>query len=157
MAAREPVWRSKAAFWALIAAFVAVAGVPSIVLVQSVQRYIRFLSGYDPGVLRATKSALVPHRGPRAADNEFPAMRFVEFKLRAPKAKQVALAGDFNQWRPDLLALTKGRDGAWETMLPLPPGRYSYLFQVDGEWTPDPDAPRTGKYEDRLASLKEVK
>lgn len=156
MAAREPVWRSKAVFWALVVAFVTLASVPSVVLVQSLERYLRFLSGYDPGVLRPTKTGMVPHRGPATSTNTFPTMRFVEFKLRAPKAKQVFLAGNFNRWSSDLLPLSKGKNGLWETMLPLPPGRYSYLFQVDGEWTADPAAPHSGAYEGRPASLMEV-
>ncbi len=154
----EPVSRSRAAFWILVAAFVAVAAVPSVVLMESVQRYVDFLSGWNPVVLRARSTSRLPHRGPRAADSTLPAMRFVEFKLKAPKAKHVLLAGDFNQWRPETLPLTRGRGGVWQTLLPLPPGRYSYLFQVDGEWTPDPDPkiPRTGRFDDRPASLKEV-
>ena len=85
-------------------------------------------------------------------------MRFVEFKLKAPKAKRVLLGGDFNQWRADTLPLTRGKAGVWQTLLPLPPGRYSYLFQVDGEWKPDPDpkTPQTGRFDDRPASLKEI-
>lgn len=153
---REPVWRSKAAFWTLVVSFALLAGVPSIVLVQSIQRYVRFFTGVDPGALRSTTTRYVPHRGPRERDEGLPTMRFVEFKLRAPQAKAVALAGDFNQWRPETLPLDKAKGGYWQTLLPLPPGRYSYLFHVDGEWVADPNAPQSGRFEDRPASLKEV-
>ncbi|MBI4347721.1 MAG: hypothetical protein HY553_12760 [Elusimicrobia bacterium] len=154
---REPVWRSKAAFWALVAAFVALAGVPSVVLVQSIQRYVSFFTGVDSAALKSTTTRSVPHRAPRGADDDgLPAMRFVEFKLRAPNAKQVLLAGDFNQWRPETLPLEKASGGFWHTLLPLPPGRYSYLFQVDGAWTPDPEATQGGSFEGKDASLKEV-
>lgn len=154
---REPVWRSKAAFWTLVAAFVALAGVPSITLVQSIQRYVSFITGVDTKALKSTTTRSVPHRAPRSQDDGLPAMRFVEFKLRAPNAKQVFLAGDFNQWRPETLPLDKVSGGVWQTLLPLPPGRYSYLFQVDGAWTPDPDAPQGDRFEGVAASLKEVK
>ena len=154
---REPVWRSKAAFWTLVLSFALLAGVPSIVLVQSIQRYVRFFTGVDAGALKSTTTRYTPHRGRREDDGELPAMRFVEFKLKAPGARHVALAGDFNQWRPETLPLEPAKGGSWQTLLPLPPGRYSYLFQVDGEWTPDPNAPQTGRYEDRVASQKDVK
>lgn len=154
---REPVWRSKAAFWALVSAFVLLAGVPSVVLVQSIQRYLRFLSGFDPGVLRSTKTRLMPHRGSKPGEDSFPEMRFVEFRLHAPKAREVLLGGDFNQWRAESVPLTKSRKGVWETLLPLPPGRYSYLFRVDGEWTLDPEAPKDGRFGDQPASTKEVR
>ncbi|MBI5202661.1 MAG: hypothetical protein HY925_13805 [Elusimicrobia bacterium] len=154
---REPVSRSKAAFWALVAAFTLLAGVPSIVLVQNIQRYIRFFTGVDPGVLKATTTRHTPHRNRLDEEGGLPAMRFVEFRFKAPQAKQVALGGDFNQWRPETLPLEKAQGGWWQTLLPLPPGRYSYLFQVDGEWRPDPDASLTGRFEDRAASQKEVK
>lgn len=155
--AREPVWRSKAAFWTLVSAFVLLAGVPSVVLVQSIQRYLRFLSGFDPGVLRTTKTRVTPHRGTRPGETSLPDMRFVEFRLHAPKAKEVQLGGDFNQWRAESLPLAKSRKGVWETLLPLPPGRYSYLFRVDGEWTKDPEAPAGGQFGDQPASVKEIR
>ena len=37
--------RSKAAFWILVAAFALLAVVPSVVLIESLQRYVRFLEG----------------------------------------------------------------------------------------------------------------
>ncbi|MBI4423578.1 MAG: hypothetical protein HY554_07625 [Elusimicrobia bacterium] len=151
----EPAWRSKAAFWALTLAFLALAGLPSVVLVRSLERYLRFLSGWDPGVLRPSTTRRLPHRGAHSGDVA-PAVLFVEFRLKAPKAKQVLLAGDFSQWRPDV-ALKKAPEGVWETVLPLPPGRYHYLFQVDGAWLADPKAPLEGSYERQPTSVKEVR
>ena len=49
----------------------------------------------------------------------------------------VLLAGDFNAWQPTPLT----RDGdRWATQLRLPPGRYAYMYVVDGRWTADPEA-----------------
>ena len=63
-------------------------------------------------------------------------------KLVAPSAKSVAVAGSFNGWQPTAaLKLTKA--GEWKGELKLPPGRYEYLFVVDGAWTPDPAAPES--------------
>lgn len=63
----------------------------------------------------------------------------VHFKLFAPDARTVFLAGTFNDW--DTTATQMGLDGfgAWVTDLSLPPGRYEYLFVVDGKWFCDPE------------------
>ena len=64
------------------------------------------------------------------------------FSLDAPGAQQVSLAGDFNGWRTDeiLLADVTGR-GHFSVTLPLKPGRYAYMFVVDGAtWMTDPRA-----------------
>ena len=58
----------------------------------------------------------------------------VTFRLKAPKASQVMLAGDFNQWNFRLNPLIKGSDGFWKTTLFLSPGRYEFKFVVDGIW-----------------------
>ncbi|MFQ5655907.1 MAG: isoamylase early set domain-containing protein [Candidatus Methylomirabilales bacterium] len=67
---------------------------------------------------------------------------WVRFILHAPRAQQVALAGDFNGWRANetFLADVDG-DGTYSVMVPLRPGRYSYMFVVDGtRWVTDPAA-----------------
>ena len=61
-------------------------------------------------------------------------------KLVAPSAKQVYVAGSFNNWHAAALPL-KADDGEWSGEVKLAPGRYEYLFVVDGKWLPDPDAP----------------
>lgn len=54
-------------------------------------------------------------------------------------AKQLAIAADFNNWKPDTTPLRSNqRLGVWETCVPLPPGRYRYRLVVDGRWTTDP-------------------
>jgi hypothetical protein len=61
-----------------------------------------------------------------------------EFHLRAPSAKSVKLAADFTEWEKFPLDMIKSVDGVWFTMVPLPPGHYSYRFIVDGQWRDDP-------------------
>jgi chromosome segregation ATPase len=63
------------------------------------------------------------------------------FRLRAPSAIQVYLAGDFTRWREAAIPMQKGRDGVWTTTIDLPPGTYNYLFIVDREWCVDPECP----------------
>jgi 1,4-alpha-glucan branching enzyme len=64
-----------------------------------------------------------------------------EFKLVAPDAKEVFLAGDFNDWNPTEYRLRRYKDGIYKKKLQLKPGRYQYLFRVDGEWWTDPEHP----------------
>jgi len=61
---------------------------------------------------------------------------------RAPLARTVAVAADFNGWKPEAAAMRRGENGLWTVEIPLPAGRrYEYMFVVDGRWVTDPDAP----------------
>lgn len=62
-----------------------------------------------------------------------------EFKLHAPDAKEVFLAGDFNDWNPSEYRLRRYKNGIYKKKLQLKPGQYQYLFRVDGEWRTDPE------------------
>ena len=64
----------------------------------------------------------------------------VIFRFEDPGAAKVFLAGDFNNWNPKMDSMVK-RGSAWELRLYLVPGRYRYMFVVDGENMPDPDNP----------------
>jgi len=75
-----------------------------------------------------------------------PCLAEVQFSLRLSEGKfqTVAIAGDFNQWNSQSNCLEdRDGDGTWTTTLKLPPGRYEYMFVIDGEkWIPDPNANR---------------
>jgi len=58
-----------------------------------------------------------------------------------PQAKEVYLAGQFNQWNPRK-RMSKYRDGTFRTKVSLPPGEYQYKFVADGVWVSDPEAER---------------
>jgi len=60
-----------------------------------------------------------------------------EFKLSAPQARIVFIAGDFNQWNPSSHSLKADANGTWRISFGLNPGRYEYRFIVDGEWQND--------------------
>jgi 1,4-alpha-glucan branching enzyme len=67
----------------------------------------------------------------------------VYFPFYAPEARSIAIAGSFNQWdfSKDIL-IGPDKHGVWSIILPLPAGRYEYLFVVNGkEWKLDPGAP----------------
>ncbi len=61
-----------------------------------------------------------------------------EFKLYAPQAKRVSLAGSFNNWDTRALSAKKDSRGNWAVKVNLKPGRYEYKFLVDGSWLNDP-------------------
>jgi 1,4-alpha-glucan branching enzyme len=62
-----------------------------------------------------------------------------EFKLSAPRAQSVYIAGDFNQWSLSSHQLKRDKKGKWRISIGLNPGRYEYRFFVDGEWQDDPN------------------
>lgn len=65
----------------------------------------------------------------------------VQFRLDAPQAQSVTLAGDFSNWSP-AHAMKRSEDGVWTIVVPLSPGVHEYAFVVDGQrWVPDPAAP----------------
>ncbi len=73
-----------------------------------------------------------------------PDLKEVTFTIEAPTAKDVHIAGMFNQWRINNESrLGRGSNGCWEKRMALPRGRYPYKFVVDGEWVPDAKNPRT--------------
>jgi len=38
----------------------------------------------------------------------------VEFSLQAPEAKEVFVAGEFNQWHGQSMPMKKGKNGTWK-------------------------------------------
>lgn len=75
------------------------------------------------------------------------------FRYQAPSARQVTLAGNFNNWGGtqgggrydssiDPLEDADG-DGVWTIVVALPPGRYQYKYVIDGgvRWEQDPNNP----------------
>jgi hypothetical protein len=70
-----------------------------------------------------------------------PAPVLVRLVVLQPGARTVGVAGDFNGWDPTRTPLEQLSSGAWAVTIPLVPGRYEYMFVVDGkEWIADPFA-----------------
>jgi len=73
------------------------------------------------------------------------------FQYYAPSARQVTLAGNFNNWGgtqgggrydPDIDRMSDANsDGVWSIVVPLAPGRYQYKYVIDGgvRWERDPN------------------
>ena len=70
----------------------------------------------------------------------FPALEEQEIILKYidPIAREVKLAGNFNDWRPDATPLKNTGAGEWMVRLMLRSGQYEYRFVVDGQWREDP-------------------
>ena len=64
----------------------------------------------------------------------------IPFAFQAPTARQVSLAGDFNNWDPKAMPMRKHSDGVWHLNVALKPGRHEYRFIADGVWQDDPNA-----------------
>jgi len=67
----------------------------------------------------------------------------IQFKVFAPEAKEVLLAGSFNDWSGSSDPMKRDKTGAWKKVKMLPQGTHEYKYIVDGVWTLDPESPHT--------------
>ena len=94
------------------------------------------------GTLAVLVGLLFSAKGSVPAGHPGPARVMVQFRLGAPAAREVALIGDFNGWRPGH-RLRQVAAGVWSVDVALEPGVYQYVFVIDGKtWRLDPLAPR---------------
>ncbi len=77
----------------------------------------------------------VVKKAPKRAIQKTVAVQKITFKYFSSEAKEVCLAGTFNNWMDKDLFLKKDRSGQWKISIPLTSGRYEYRFIVDGNWT----------------------
>ncbi|MCS7227599.1 MAG: glycogen-binding domain-containing protein [Endomicrobia bacterium] len=88
----------------------------------------------------------------------------VEFAYYAPDAKEVYVAGDFNNWANNKAGVVsdkqhlmqKSKDGVWRKTIKLQPGEYKYKYVIDGtSWTADPfGTPANDEYGNSLIIVK---
>lgn len=75
---------------------------------------------------------------------ELPKLNEVTLTVKAPpNAKEVYLAGEFNNWKLDENSRMEQNNGCWTKRLNLKSGKYRYRFVIDGNWTEDPNNPLT--------------
>ncbi|HUK84068.1 MAG TPA: glycogen-binding domain-containing protein [Verrucomicrobiae bacterium] len=99
----------------------------------------------------------VKDQGRTAASSQSATASQVTFTYADPSAKEVFLAGQFNNWSPTATALRKDDAGVWSVAITLKPGRYQYKFVVDGDWRVDPANPNsTDDGSGNINSLKTV-
>lgn len=84
---------------------------------------------------KKTSTASAPAPTP-AAEEPKPTL----FEVQAAGAREVYLAGTFNDWHPTTLPMVDLGQGKWSKEVVLAPGTYEYLFVADGCWFPDPEA-----------------
>jgi chromosome partitioning protein len=95
-----------------------------------------FVSSVSAQVSEKRESALSPQE---KIEKSFELdMKEVTFAMESSVAKDIHVAGDFNEWKiNDESRLARGENGCWEKRVRLPHGRYRYKFVVDGEWKVD--------------------
>ena len=74
---------------------------------------------------------------------ELPKLNGVVLTVKAPDAKEVYLAGEFNNWKLDENSRMEQTNGCWTKHLNLNSGKYRYRFVIDGNWSEDPANPLT--------------
>jgi len=57
----------------------------------------------------------------------------LNFTFQGPPGETVTVAGSFNSWDPFMYELKEGPAGNYSLSLPVPPGKYQYIFFCKGE------------------------
>jgi len=65
----------------------------------------------------------------------------LSFNFNGPPGEIVSVAGNFNGWDPFMYELKEGPAGTYKLDIPLPPGKYQYVFFHRGERYLDPYNP----------------
>ena len=77
----------------------------------------------------------------------------INFRLGGyENARQVYVAGSFNNWTPNELLMRK-TDGIWTLALTLPAGNYEYKFIADEQWITDPTNQHIARHDEQLNSF----
>lgn len=115
------------------------------ILISTAERIRHFAAerqGY--GCLNARRAVVAAERETHDfhAENFSPprvAKDKILFFFHDDNAAAISLAGDFNDWKPNEIELTKQPNGFWQAQIKiLPPGKYRYKFIIDGaRWTED--------------------
>jgi hypothetical protein len=138
--------------------------VPTVIFNNAIKKYFSFMGHWSVAAIKPSKTAQLPPMHGRlpgqTAEMPQPELRFVKFTIKIvnPKnVKEVKVEGDFNKWNPDALILVKKDKNLWANILPLPPGVYQYLYNIDGKNILDPMNPETAPLAGRKVSVLTVK
>ncbi|MBN1816011.1 MAG: AAA family ATPase [Sedimentisphaerales bacterium] len=103
------------------------------VAVQKAPEDRRDIVDIDTKAKKSLDTKIAEFYGARQTDNA------VTFVTLYPRAQTVQVAGDFNNWQPQMGQLQKiSENGIWQIKLPMASGRYRYRLVVDGVWQQDP-------------------
>jgi len=72
---------------------------------------------------------------------ELPKLNEVIFSVFAPEAKDVYVAGEFNNWKLEDSGRMFKNNGTWSKKFNLNSGKYRYRFVIDGNWVEDSSNP----------------
>ncbi|MDR1586464.1 MAG: glycogen-binding domain-containing protein [Treponema sp.] len=97
---------------------------------------------YSSLSLPARESVPGPLRGPPGS---------LSFYFKGPPGEIVTVGGSFNGWDPFMYELREGPAGVYTSNIPLPPGRYQYVFFHRGERFLDPYNPKRAYSQDGRA------
>ena len=139
---REPAWRTLTeALWAPRDLQWNLAGAAAFAVVALLAVGALVARRQTPAPQPSPSTAIANATPTAAATPSAPATVLVRLVVLQPGARMVQVAGDFNQWNPASSPLEQVSTGAWTVTLPLRPGRYEYMFVVDGQqWVADPFA-----------------
>jgi len=70
-----------------------------------------------------------------------PKLGEITLSVNAPDAKEVYVAGEFNDWKLDENSRMEKNNGCWSKNINLGNGKYRYRFVIDGNWSEDPANP----------------
>jgi hypothetical protein len=135
--------------------------VPSVLFNNAIRKYFSFMGHWSIASVPPSHNAQIPPMHPRfpgrRPDPAQPELRFVKFTVKIANAKSVNVAGDFNRWNQDSIALVKRAKNTWGTIIALPPGVYQYLYKIDGQIILDPLNPDTAMLGGKKVSVMTVK
>jgi chromosome partitioning protein len=89
-------------------------------------------SSLPPSTPEDTARKIEKIYGPQPSDDG------VVFVVRASGARQVQVAGSFNDWNPGRTPMQHVDRDTFQIRVPLRPGRHLYRYVVDGQWRNDP-------------------
>jgi enterochelin esterase-like enzyme len=105
----------------------------------------------------AQPPAPAPAPAPAFVSPEVQSDKRVVFRIFAPRADEVRLAGTDIPRNNQGLPMTKGDNGVWEIAIgPLAPGSYRYNFNVNGVSVIDPRSPAISQSNNNVWSLVHV-
>ena len=108
------------------------------------------VSGLSLSTVSVPPLKTVPHplKGPSGS---------LSFSFNGPPGETVTVAGSFNGWDPFMYELKEGPAGNYSVNIPLPPGRYQYVFFHRGQRFLDPhNSKRVYSREGAVASEIEI-
>jgi enterochelin esterase-like enzyme len=100
------------------------------------------------------RPAMRPPQGPQVVSPEVLPDRRITFRILAPQAESINVAGGDIPGNGPGTPMTKGESGIWEATLgPVPAGAYRYNFNVAGMFVVDPRNPLASASNNNIWSL----